>query len=308
MGWDRRQGGQSFVWLLFVWFVVSSAGCGASSSAKMPAFGAGLPVVPTTPEIRALEHRMAELVNRDRKKNALPALRYDERLAEAARSHSADMHEHHFFDHESPTYGRLEQRLTRAGLLYLTSRENLAEAPNIDEAEEGLLRSPHHYENLMATDITSIGIGIVRGGPNDPRNLAVTQIFATPGKLESETDASHSVEMKIRSTRTAAGLGELPRLARLDAMAKRHLVELKEDLTEGNLRPIAKAVADELAKTPLPKISRVSVGGQVVVDSSQFQAQGAMLAPSAKGFGMAVSHGKDQSGAKRLKVLFFVGL
>jgi hypothetical protein len=274
----------------------------------MPTFGAGLAVVPATPEIRALEHRMAELVNRDRKKNALPALRYDERLADAARSHSGDMHEHHFFDHESPTYGRLEQRLTRAGLLYLTSRENLAEAPNIDEAEEGLLRSPHHYENLMAGDITSIGIGIVRGGPNDPRNLAVTQIFATPGKVESEADAAGSVAQKIRSTRASAGLGELPRLAKLDAMAKLHLDELKADLTEGNLRPVAKAVAEELAKAPLPRISRVSVGGQIVVDSSQFQAQGAMLQPSAKGFGMALSHGSDQSGARRLKVLFLVGL
>ncbi len=251
---------------------------------------------------------MAELVNRDRKKNGLSPLAYDERLADAARAHSADMHQNHFFDHESPTYGKLEQRLTRAGYLYLTSRENLAEAPDIDEAENGLLRSPHHYENLMATDINLIGIGIVRGGANDPTNLAVTQIFATAARTESESDAARNVEMRIRSARSQAGLGELPRLVRLDAMAKHHMQEVREDLSESNLRPVAKAVAEELAKAPIPKIGKLSVGGQVVVDSSQFQVQGALLQPSARGFGMAVRHGTDKTGAKRLKLLFLVGL
>lgn len=251
---------------------------------------------------------MSEIVNRDRAKNGLPPLKYDERLADAARSHSADMHQNHFFEHLSPTWGNLEQRLTRAGYLFLTSRENLAEAMTIEEAEAGLLRSPHHYENLMATDITSIGIGIVKGGPNDPRNLAVTQIFATPGKTESETEAVVAVEKAIRQERTKAGLSELARIPKLDAIAQRHLDGIKDDLSESNLRPVAKAVAEELAKAPIPKISRVSVGGQVVVDSSQFQPQGALLQGTAKGFGMALHHGKDSKGARRLMVLFLVGL
>jgi len=286
--------------------------CGSAksggSSAPLPPFGSGLPKVTVTPEVRALEHRMSELVNRDRKQNHLPPLVYDERLANAARAHSADMHQHRFFDHLSPTWGNLEQRLTRAGYLFLTSRENLAEAPDIDESEQGLLRSPHHYENLMATDITSIGIGIVKGGPNDPRNLVVTQMFATPGKTESEAEAGLAVEKSIQAQRTQAGLPALPRLPKLDTLAKYHLSELKTDLSESNLRPVAKSVAESLVKAPIPKVSSVSVGGQVVVDSSQFQAQGALVQGNAKGFGMAVSHGTDAKGARRLKVLFLVGM
>jgi hypothetical protein len=300
-------GASLWVFLTVVCCGVATTGCGGGA-AQLPAFGSGLPKVAVSPEVHSLEHRMRELVNRDRQKNKLPPLAYDERLADAARAHSADMKQHHFFDHNSPTWGNLEQRLARAGYLYVTSRENLAEAPNIDEAELGLLRSPHHYENLMALDITSIGIGIVKGGPNDARNLAVTQIFATPGKSESLTEAGRSVERTIQAERGKAAMAELPRLARLDALARRHLDGMKEDLNESNLRPVAKAVAEELAKAPIARITRLSVGGQVVVDSSQFQPQGALLQSAAKGFGMATSHAKDASGARRLKVLFLVGL
>lgn len=302
------EGAWFWAFLVVVCCGVATAGCSGGALAPLPPFGSGLPKVAASPDVHSLEHRMSELVNRDRKKNNLPPLAYDERLADAARSQSADMQQHHFFDHTSPTWGNLEQRLTRAGYLYLTSRENLAEAPNIDEAEEGLLHSPHHYENLMATDITSVGIGIVKGGPNDVRNLAVTQIFAAPGKAESLTEAALSVEKTIQTARGKANLVELPRLARLDSLAKRHLEAMKQELTESNLRPVAKAVAEELAKAPIAKITRLSVGGQVVVDSSQFQPQGALLQGAAKGFGMATSHSNDASGARRLKVLFLVGL
>lgn len=275
----------------------------------MPAFGSGLPVVHATPEIRTLEHRMFERVNRDRGKNGLPPLVYDERLADAGRSHSADMQQHHFFDHDSPNYGNLAQRLTRAGYVYLTSRENLAEAINVEEAEDGLLKSPHHYENLMASDITHIGIGIVRGGVRDPRNLTVTQVFATPGKNETEPEAMRHIDQSIQNARKQAGLPALARLPRLDAMAKRQLDGLKDqDLDEGKLKPIAKSAVEELAKNPIPKLSGVSAGGQVVVDSSQFQAQGGLVQASAKGYGLALSYGKDKTGARRLKVLYLVGL
>jgi uncharacterized protein YkwD len=46
--------------------------------------------------------------------------------------------------------------------LVATGRENLAAASSVDTAEDGLLKSPGHFANLMATDITHIGI--VRAG------------------------------------------------------------------------------------------------------------------------------------------------
>lgn len=275
----------------------------------MPEFGSGLPTVPATPEVRTLEHRMFDRVNRDRKGNGLPALVYDERLADAARSHSADMQKNSFFDHDSPTYGEVAQRLTRAGYVYLVSRENLAEAINIDQAEEGLLKSPHHYENLMAKDITSMGIGIVHGGVRDPRNLTITQIFATPGKNETVPEALQHIDQSIRQARSKAGLPALARIPRLDEMAKQKLDELKDELTEASdLKPIAQSAVEQLAKNPIAKVTGVSAGGQVLIDSSQFQAQGGLLQSNAKGYGIAAAYGKQRGGARRLKVLYLVGL
>ncbi|HEY5956345.1 MAG TPA: CAP domain-containing protein [Polyangiaceae bacterium] len=294
---------------LLVSCIASTAGCGnLGGTAQLPPFGSGLPKISASPEVHSLEHRMSELVNRDRRKHGLPPLVYDERLADVGRAHSADMQKHHFFDHESPTFGRLEHRLARAGYLYVTSRENLAEAPDIEEAEQGLLKSPHHFENLMATDIASIGIGIVKGGVQDPRNLLVTQVFSTPGKSENDAQALHNVMDVIQVARGKGGLKALPRLPALDNMAQGHLSALKSDLSEGQLRPVAKAVAEQLAKKPIAKVTRISVSGQVVVDSSQFQVQGALLESSARGYGIAVGHELDSAGAKRLKVLVLVGL
>lgn len=262
-----------------------------------------------TAEIRTLERRMAERVNRDRGRSGLPPLTYDERLAEAARSHSADMQKNHFFAHRSPSFGEVGQRLTRAGYVYLVSRENLAEAINIDEAEDGLLKSPHHYENLMAADITSIGIGIVHGGVQDPRNLTVTQIFAKPGKVESEAVALRQIERSIQLARSSAGLPALTRLPRLDQMARQQLEGLKDRLVEeSDLKPIAKSAVEELSKNPIPNVTGVSAGGQVIVDSTQFEAQGGLVQRSAKSYGLAVAYGSDGTGARRLKVLYLVGL
>jgi hypothetical protein len=219
------------------------------------------------------------------------------------------MQKNRFFDHHSPTYGEVGQRLTRAGYVYLVSRENLAEAISVEQAEDGLLQSPHHYENLMASDIDVIGIGIVKGGVQDARNLTVTQIFAKPGKPETEAVALREIEQSIRSARNEAGLPILTRLSRLDQMAKLQLEGLKDQLLqESNLKPIAKRAIEELTKNPIPKVSGISAGGQVIVDSSQFQAQGGLLQASAKGYGLAVAHGKDSTGARRLKVLYLVGL
>lgn len=284
-------------------------GCASPKAASMPEFGSGLPVVHATADVRSLEHRMFERVNRDRKGNGLRALVYDERLADAARSHAADMQRNSFFDHESPTFGNVAQRLTRAGYVYLVSRENLAEAINIDEAEEGLLKSPHHYENLMATDISSIGIGIVHGGVRDPRNLTITQIFATPGKNETVPEALQHIDQGIRQARAKAGLAALARHPRLDEMARQKMETMKDELTEASdLKPIAQSSVEELAKKPIAKVTGVSAGGQVLVDSSQFQVQGGLLLPNAKGYGIAAAYGKQSGGARRLKVLYLVGL
>ncbi|MGC4070268.1 MAG: hypothetical protein QM784_37520 [Polyangiaceae bacterium] len=89
----------------------------------------------------------------------------------------------------------------------------------MDDAEDGLLKSPHHYENLMAEDITHVGIGIVKGGVVDPRNLTVTQVFSTPGKRESNAEATAAIVRNVTQARAASGVPALARLPELDRLA-----------------------------------------------------------------------------------------
>src|SRR5512135_3656843 len=94
-----------------------NSGCAAHGTAGVQAtgsFGKGLRELPASPRVRELERQMAERLNADRKAQGKPALRYDDRLASVARSHSADMRDHGFLDHVSPTTGTPENRLDAA--------------------------------------------------------------------------------------------------------------------------------------------------------------------------------------------------
>jgi hypothetical protein len=246
-------------------------------------------------------------VNRDRAKNQLPPLTFDTRLSDIARSHSKDMRDNHFFEHESPTQGALDSRLRRGGYVFLKARENLAEAITVDEAEEGLLKSPHHYENLMAEDITHVGIGIVKGGVVDPRNLTVTQIFSTPAKQESNADATSAIAQNIARSRSAAGAPALPRLPELDKLACEELSQVQGELDGNQLKAIGSRVVAQLGKRPIAGVSGVSAGAQIVVDSSQYHADGAVQSANARNYGLCVDHGPGGK-SPRLRILIIVGL
>jgi uncharacterized protein YkwD len=250
---------------------------------------------------------MFERVNRDRAKNQLPPLQFDPKLSGIARSHSMDMRDSRFFSHESPRFGLLEARLHRAGYLFRTARENLAEAPTVDESEEGLLKSPHHYENLMAKDITHIGIGIVQGGVQDPHNLTVTQIFSTPGKLESDTEAARALTNAVSQARQQAGLATLLRHPKLDQLATSQLPTLPAEPTSSDLKEVGVQVTTQLAQSPITGTARVSVGAQVVVDSSQYTVDDAILSANARCYGLAVDHSPSAT-TPRLRVLVIVGM
>jgi uncharacterized protein YkwD len=289
-----------------VFIVAVTARCGGASKEPVR-FGEGLPVAIATPTTSALERAMFDRVNRDRAKNQLPALKYDFKLADIARSHAADMRENHFFSHESPRFGLLEPRLRRAAYLFRTARENLAEAPTVDDAESGLLKSPHHYENLMSTDVTHVGIGIVQGGVQDPRNLTVTQIFSTPGKLETDAEALTRITNAISSLRQRSNVAKLVRNPVLDQIAKEELASLAAEPNASSLKAIGTIVTKQLARSPIKSVSGVSVSAQVLVDSSQFSIDGALLSAKATCYGLAVDHRSDTS-VPRLRVLLIIGM
>lgn len=133
-------------------------------------------VVPTE-EILRLEAEVVDHLTVERSKHGLSRLVVDPHLADVARGHSQDMVQGRFFAHESPRTGDVGDRLVWSGYAAKIARENLAWAGDVASAHAGWMKSPGHRLNLLADDVSHVGVGIVRDAKGA---LMITQVFATP--------------------------------------------------------------------------------------------------------------------------------
>lgn len=109
----------------------------------------------------AVEQRMLVLINRERTRRGLNPLTADPELRTVARAHSRDMFARGYFSHENPDGESPFDRMRRAGVNYAAAGENLALAPTVEIAHEGLMKSPGHRANILAPQYRRIGIGAI---------------------------------------------------------------------------------------------------------------------------------------------------
>lgn len=121
-----------------------------------------------------LESAMVDLVNTERAKVGLEALKVDSELTRLARLKSADIVKLNYFSHTSPTYGSPFEMMRAAGVPYSYAGENLAAASSLELALDGLMQSTGHRDNILRREFTHIGIGVVEGGPY---GYVFTQMF-----------------------------------------------------------------------------------------------------------------------------------
>jgi uncharacterized protein YkwD len=110
------------------------------------------------------EARMLQMVNKERVSRKLAPLVMDQRLRAVARAHSRDMFARGYFAHESPDGKSPFDRMHAAGITYRLAGENLALAPTVEVAHDGLMHSPGHRKNILTPEFRRVGIGAVRGG------------------------------------------------------------------------------------------------------------------------------------------------
>lgn len=106
-----------------------------------------------------LEIAMFELVNKERANNGFTPLTYDLDLQKIAQGHSSDMFEKGYFSHNSPEGKSIIDRAQAEGYQFLVIGENLAYAPSLQLAHNGLMNSPGHRANILSPDYHKIGIG-----------------------------------------------------------------------------------------------------------------------------------------------------
>ena len=117
------------------------------------------------PSIRpSLEAKMLELINNERVKEGLKALKMDREETIVARAHSKDMFARGYFAHVNPDGKDPFDRMKEAKIKFMAAGENLALAQTLQIAHTNLMNSPGHRANIMNPAFGRVGIGIQDGG------------------------------------------------------------------------------------------------------------------------------------------------
>lgn len=110
------------------------------------------------------EGEMLRLVNLEREKSGLGILVTDEQLQITARKHAKDMAERGYFSHYTPEGYSPFDRLEMDQVIYSYAGENLALAPDVQIAMDGLMKSKGHRENILSPNFKKAGIGVWDAG------------------------------------------------------------------------------------------------------------------------------------------------
>ena len=124
--------------------------------------------LPTRHNLRELELRTIEAVNRVREEHGLSTLVERNVLRKIARGHSRDMIRRGYFAHVSPDGGKLEDRVRAAGLPYRRVSENIGRNRGWDDpvevAVDSWMKSPGHREAILTPDFSETGVGAATEG------------------------------------------------------------------------------------------------------------------------------------------------
>ncbi|MCP4701082.1 MAG: CAP domain-containing protein [Gammaproteobacteria bacterium] len=133
------------------------------------------------------EDRILALVNKERRRRKLKALKPDNFLRKAARAHSLDMLQRNFFDHATPEGKTSQDRIAMIHRTLIgTTGENIwmRDGSNMPQPEalakqamQGWMNSPGHRENILRSNFTHLGVGAAakNGSIRLTQNFSSTQ-------------------------------------------------------------------------------------------------------------------------------------
>ena len=145
------------------------------ASAATPTVCANADVAPTSQNTDAIRASVLCLINADRTKLRMPALRENAKLRKAALGQSNDMVVNGYFDHTSPDGDTFVDRILAAGYAKKNDGwslgENLAWGTGDLSTAQGVmnawLNSAGHKANIVKKAYREVGIGIRLGVPTD---------------------------------------------------------------------------------------------------------------------------------------------
>jgi uncharacterized protein YkwD len=152
------------------------------------------------------ERKLMELANQSRAQVGLAPLQADEGLRSAARTHSLVMATQRQLSHQFAGESALAERLAKDSSLHLDrAGENVAYAGSADQAQDTLMHSPPHRENLLNSEYNVAGFGVVRSG----NTIYVTQDFGHQLPTISAQQAEAFVMRQMNESRRKNRLSPL---------------------------------------------------------------------------------------------------
>ena len=134
--------------------------------------------IPTLSDVKAIENKVVELVNRQRVNAGLIPLTVNWQLSRVARYKSDDMAIKGYFSHTSPTYGSPFKMMEDFGLRFSSAGENIAYGQTTPEqVMNAWMNSPGHKANILSPNFTEIGVGYSK---NSSGVCYWTQMFIRP--------------------------------------------------------------------------------------------------------------------------------
>jgi uncharacterized protein YkwD len=151
----------------------------AAVGAPAPAAAAGLTVA-------AAEQQMLGLLNGDRQKAGLVAVRVDSRLMAIARARATDMATRHYFAHHGPDGRNVFDILNERGITWygageIISWDDWPLADSAGVANNGWLGSSGHRDILMSTSYNYVGVGLATDASNG-HNIWVAVFMKGPDR------------------------------------------------------------------------------------------------------------------------------
>ena len=126
--------------------------------------------------VKLLEHS-----NKERGKQSLPPLQYNNELAEAAQKKASDMFAKDYWAHFAPDGTTPWSFILSSGYQYEYAGENLAKNFLFSQGVvDAWMNSLTHKENILRKEYTEVGYGVVNGVLNGEETTLVVQMLGTP--------------------------------------------------------------------------------------------------------------------------------
>ena len=147
----------------YVKAVYPNSGGSTSGSGSTGSSTGGSSNTTNTSGLTADELEVFNLINEQRTKNGLSALKINSEVQNVARIKAKDMVNNNYFSHTSPTYGSPFDMLNSFKVSYKTAGENIAGNSSNSAAVTAWMNSSGHKANILNSSFNYTGVGVVNG-------------------------------------------------------------------------------------------------------------------------------------------------